>query len=666
MSRSDKPGHVIVNTPEKGNHELPVKSLGLYSSPVLTPFTKARAASLMQKNDGMQPQEAIRQARLERGNRRAPDVHQVPRSEFAQYRHGILAKDKQGNGFLLHGGKRYPLSPAEFDGNKLISDPVKIRERIHRDQIKSVAASNPNVVPPHVRDEYDHHWSKWTGNSPFAKSGAKASAAPAATATEPAATTDSPEGKKGSTLIGMPLNTPAGNAGVGRNTPAESRFGEWKGDSPLGKGGRILKGMNQNPQDESSILPSLPIQGMAINRPDGSPPEAAGPSAAAPEAQPAPQPPKRNLASITRPFNAGANRAMIQFDSELQRDLHDLAAARSFKLKHSGNVDGRQPKSQQALNAKLSQIANQHFGGDEDAASLAAMETLNHVKRHMKGVQDGEHRIVPPLGVEVPKPATPSSQPKQKLQASIGKAIAEARNSDAGGKHQLEHEILRSMPVNADAFPPDVLPHVVQMVKDHIGEFHAPRRMEAEKLAKAWENARGNMGIPKDLRTSKARQLIKQMRGGEIDASSKQLKGMDLIAAHLRQEFPNRFSNDPAVRDEQVMDFLTQDRPSIPQPHDFDLVNDFWLGLHPSYAEGLEAIANGAPFNREEWGELGRHMPPPDDWNDFNHFSASGDSIVDRFSAVWSTKEFFNGQGSYGKRSGFAANRSGKAKKGSA
>jgi ribosomal protein S18 acetylase RimI-like enzyme len=636
VRRSDKPGQVIVNTPEKGDHELPATSLGLYSQASLSWYTKAHARNILGQNESMEPRDAIRLARLARGNRRAPQPHQVPRSEFAQYQHGMLAKDKQGNGFLLYGGNRYPLTSAEFDGNKLIGDPVKIRERIHLEQIKAIASKDPAAVPSRVRAEYEHQWPKFTGSSAFAKSGG--------VQPQRSSRKNQPNAGQLNLLPGPSILQPSMEAGRRAQKIINARGVEDEREIDT----EIDPNRPQAQIDRREAANRAFMEASAArfneNRPAG------GPAVSQPPNQPAaaaPAPPsvsspaqeeKTPLWQLTRPFKMGRNEVNVQFDSAKQRDLHDYAASVANARSFSGKAGRGRPNSAQQQQAKLKAIADAHFGGNMDAAHQEALQVRAHVKSHMAGAKDGEHRVIPPLGVEAAKQETPAAQPKQKLQASIGKAIVEARNSDAGGKHRIEHEILRSMPVEAEAFHPEVLPQVVQMIKDHIGEFHAPRRMEAEKLANAWQNARVKMGVGRDERKADARKKLEQLRNGEIDAGSKQLKHMDLIGDHLRKHFPNRFSEDEGDRNMQVVEFLAGDRPRIPQPHDSDLIEKFWKSLEPGYEAWLAEVANGAPFNREEWGGLHSHMPPPDDWevNDFNHFSASGDSIAERFSAVWS------------------------------
>jgi hypothetical protein len=616
VRRSDKPGQVIVNTPERGDHELPATSLGLYSPASLSWYTKAHARNILEQNESMEPRDAIRLARLARGNRRAPQPHQVPRSEFAQYRHGMLAKDKQGNGFLLYGGNRYPLTSAEFDGNKLISDPVKIRERIHLEQIKAIASKDPAAVPSRVRAEYEHQWPKFTGSSAFAKSGG----------VQPQRSSRKNQPNEGqlNLLPGPSILQPSMEAGRRAQKIINARGVEDEREIDT----EIDPNRPQAQIDRREAANRAFMEASAAkfneNRPAG------GPAASPPPNQPAaaaPAPP--SVRHLTRSFKG----AIKQFHDEKQRDLYDYAMNDSKRASMNS-------KNLKLHEGKLKNLADLHFGGNQDAAHLESLQTLGHVLRHMAGSSQGEHRVIPPLGVEPAKPEpAPAAAPKQKLDTSIKKAIVEARNSDAGGKHRVEHEILRTLPFDASEFDPEVLPQIVQMVKDHIGEFHAPKRMEAEKLASAWSNARARMGIGSDKRKSDARKLIQLMRNGEIDASSKKLKNMDLIAEGLRNDFPNHFSKDPQVRDSQVIDFLASNAPTIPQAHDWDLVKDFWKSLEPGYIEGLRAIAQGAPFNRSEWGNLARHMAPPDDYGDAlntQDFSASGHSFTQRFSAVWS------------------------------
>jgi hypothetical protein len=710
IGRGKQPGMVEVEHPTLGKQTFRSRDLGLYvpGSP------KAAGPSF---NDQMK-----------KGyDRSAPELHTVKRSEFAGQKHGVLAKDQQGRGFLLYGGKKYALSPNEFDGKKLIGDNpgVKIRERIHREQIQTLATKEPAAVPSHVREEYDHHWNKWTGDSPFAKSGGEPAKGPAQVPQEP---------KRAATLKGMPLNTPVGNAGVGRLTPVEQRspledaalreqieeraaIMEHEGgydpqsalrlairdaarrfkpsqplpqvsadaqparaDSRIKPGQKaanparlegqkaalnrsLLEDAEQAQQPKAIFLgrdqfrnalqappsrvrtgtpaqPPAPIDEEAAERAaiqaEGNQTTPGGQAASPPPTQPdraasappgdnsqAAKPQSPNLRALIRPFQAGRNVAAIQFHDELQRDLHDYAAAQGRRRQFSGNASRRQPQQAAQLESKLKQIADQHFGGDKDAAHLAALQTLGHVKAHMKGAQDGEHRVIPPTG-----------------QAPAGAAVPkpEAATGTNTGR-------LTKLPQNPT--PRQAEQHVSTMVNRHLREFAAREASHTQRLVNAWKSYRELMGIPSDRRFKGSRDLRQALAAG-ADSEGAGLKNFDVWADQLHKDFPWAFSEQDGSKNESaIFDFFASDPPAVLKASDPELQDKFWATVTPEYKKHLEMMRMGeVPL---EHLDLIQQMG--DDMRDFeshrranDNFSAFPDALVERFSVFWQSSGGMNGR----------------------
>ena len=717
IGRSKQPGMVEVEHPTLGRQTFRSRDLGLY-----VPGSGSSKAAGPSFTDQMK-----------KGyDRSSPELHTVKPSEFAGQKHGVLAKDQQGRGFLLYGGKKYALNQNEFDGKKLIGDNpgVKIRERIHREQVQALASKEPAAVPSHVREEYDHHWNKWTGNSPFAKSGGEPAKGPAQVPQEP---------KRGATLKGMPLNTPVGSAGVGRLTPVEQRSAlenpaiqeqineraaimqhegvldpqtamrlavrdaarQYRPDRPL-PNVPVQAGQPQN-QNDSRVKPGqkaanpgrLEGQKAALNRSlmedaaQAQQPKAiflgrdqfrnaiqAPPSrvrtgtSATPQQQPAPideeaaeraaiqsessqatpegqaasppptqparaasapsggnsqaaKPQSPNLRALIRPFQAGRNVAAIQFHDELQRDLHDYAAAQGRRRQFSGNASRKQPQQAAQLEAKLKQLADQHFGGDKDAAHLAALQTLGHVKAHMKGAQDGEHRVIPPTGQAPAGAAAPKPVP--------------ATGTNTGR--------LTKLPQNPT--PRQAEQHVNTMVNRHIREFAAREAAQTQKLVNAWKVYREKMGIPADRRFKGSRDLKQALANG-ADSQGGGLKNFDVWADQLHKDFPWVFSGPDGEKDESaIFDFFASDPPAIPKASDSELQNKFWAAVTPEYKKHLEMMRMGeVPL---EHLDLNQQMG--DDMRDWEAHRRSGDNysafsgaLVERFSIFWQSSGGMNGR----------------------
>lgn len=329
-----------------------------------------------------------------------------------------------------------------------------------------------------------------------------------------------------------------------------------------------------------------------------------------------------NLRALVRPFQAGRNMATMQFADELQRDLHDYAAAQGRRRQFSGKAGRQQPRQAAQLDSALNRIAADHFGGDKDAAHLAALQTLGHVKAHMRGVGDGQHKVIPPTSAGLP------AEPKQP---------ATATGTNTGR--------LTKLPQNPT--PRQAEQHVSTMINRHLREFAAREAAHVQKLVNAWKVYREKMGIPADRRFKGARDLKEALAQG-ADSQGVGLKNFDVWADQLHKDFPWAFSDTDGSKDESaIFDFFASDPPAIPKASDSELQDKFWASVTPEYKKHLEMMRMGeVPL---EHLDLSQQMG--DDMRDWeahrranDNFSAFPDALVERFSVFWQSSGGMNGR----------------------
>jgi len=622
-------GFITVEHPQFGKQEVSTKSVGLLMPkqggrkvPAMSGRDQmAERAAIMEFDGGLNRKQAARAAVIERGRQNAPDLHQVKRSDFALQRQGVLAKDKQGNGFLLYGGKRYPLSQAEFDGNKLVSDPVKIRERIHREQIKALASQDPAAVPAHVKAEYEHHFDRWAGNSPFAKGGGKQPQRQSAK--------NQPNVGQMSLSPGMAVQPQAPQTPPVLQPPIEARRQAQRvvNADPRGIDTEIDPNRPQAQIDRREAANRAFMDAIAAkfnqNQPAGGlaaspPPTQPVVAASAPPAVSNPaQEQKTPLWQLTRPHKMGRNEVNVQFDSAKQRDLHDYAASVANARSFSGKAGRGKPSGAEQQRAKLKAVADAHFGGNMDAAHQEALQVRAHVKAHMAGAQDGEHRVIPPLGVQPAKPQAPE-QP--------------AGDDTMPWDRPFEPKAFKP------ASPEKAQAHTENVLRGHLKEFARMEAAKTERLRQLWRQFRTAMGVPGDRRFSGARKFKDAVAQG-ADREGTMQKNWDVVAPQLAQEAPSHFAGDD--RDDKIWKFLSGDPPEPLKWHDEELAKKFWKRVHPSYGESLEQMNRGeAPLERLNLNDF--LSDSTDDWqessrwqDDTGPYRASANAFVERFSAAW-------------------------------
>jgi ribosomal protein S18 acetylase RimI-like enzyme len=628
-------GFIAVEHPQFGKQEVSVKSVGLLMPkqggrkvPAMSGRDQmAERAAIMQFDGGLNRKQAARAAVIERGRQNAPDLHQVKRSDFAMQRQGVLAKDKQGNGFLLYGGKRYPLSPAEFDGNKLASDPVKIRERIHREQIKALATKDPAAVPAHVKAEYEHHFDRWAGNSPFAKGGGKQPQRQSAK--------NQPNVGQMSLSPGMAVQPQAPQTPPVLQPPIEARRQAQRvvNADPRGIDTEIDPNRPQAQIDRREAANRAFMDAIAAkfnqNQPAGGlaaspPPTQPVVAASAPPAVSNPaQEQKTPLWQLTRPHKMGRNEVNVQFDSAKQRDLHDYAASVANARSFSGKAGRGKPNGAEQQRAKLKAVADAHFGGDMDAAHQEALQVRAHVKAHMAGAQDGDHRVIPPLGVQPAQPQAPE-QP--------------------AGSDTMPWDRPAEPKAFKPASPEKAQAHTEGVLRGHLKEFARMEAGKTERLRQLWKQYRESMGVPADRRFKDAKQFEAQVAGGADREGTKMARSFDKIAPELAKEARMLLGGDDSSN--KIWEFLSGDPPQALKWDDDELAEKFWKRVHPTYAESLERMNRGeSPLERlkladflsdshDDWQESSRWQ---DDTGPYQASAATSNAFTERFSAAWSS-----------------------------
>jgi hypothetical protein len=325
----------------------------------------------------------------------------------------------------------------------------------------------------------------------------------------------------------------------------------------------------------------------------------------------------------------GRNEVNVQFDSAKQRDLHDYAASVANARSFSGKAGRGRPNNAEQQRAKLKAIADEHFGGDMDAAHQEALQVRAHVKAHMAGAQDGEHRVIPPLGVQPVKPAQPQA-PEQ----PVGD---DTMPWDQPAAQQSQPR--PSKPVS----PEKAQAHTDNMLRQHLKEFARGEAAKTERLRQLWKQYRTMMGVPADRRFSGARQFKDAVAGG-ADREGTMQKNWDVVAPQLAREAPAHFAGDD--RDDKIWEFLSGDPPEAMKWDDPELAEAFWKRVHPSYAEGMEKMNRGE-IPLERWNladflsDSHDDWQQPDRWQDdtgpYRASAATANTLIERFSAAWSS-----------------------------
>jgi len=506
-----------------------------------------------------------------------------------------------------------------------VSDPVKIRERIHREQIKALASQDPAAVPAHVKAEYEHHFDRWAGDSPFAKGGGK----------QPQRQSAKNQPNVGQMTLspGMavkPQDTPQVPPALQPPIDARRQVQRVVDADPRGIDTEIDPNRPQAQIDRREAANRAFMEAIAAKFNQNQP--AGGPAASPPPTQPVvaasappavsnpPQEQKTPLWQLTRPHKMGRNEVNIQFDSAKQRDLHDYAASVANARTFSGKAGRGRPNNAEQQRAKLKAIAGEHFGGDMDAAHQEALQVRAHVKAHMAGAQDGEHRVIPPLGVQPAQPQAPE-QP--------------------AGDDSMPWDQPSEPKAFKPASPEKAQAHTDNMLRQHLKEFARGEAAKTERLRQFWKQYREAMGVPADRRFSGARKFKDAVASG-ADREGTMKKNWDIVADQLAQEAPAHFAGDG--RDDKIWEFLSGDPPEALKWDDPELAEKFWKRVHPSYAEGLEMMNRGeAPLERWNLADFlsdsHDEYQKPNRWqDDTGPYRASANAFVERFSAAWSNR----------------------------
>jgi len=124
---------------------------------------------------------------------------------------------------------------------------------------------------------------------------------------------------------------------------------------------------------EAGTLPEVP--------PDAPPPEAPAHPGPTQNVRPAPR------ETLTRSWRAGHRQAEITFASDVQRDLYDAGS------KLSRTMRGQNPLPASEARAAIASVAGR-LGISEDDASALATRVYRDIRDQMRGIADGEARVV--------------------------------------------------------------------------------------------------------------------------------------------------------------------------------------------------------------------------------------------------------------------------------